>query len=221
MSEITPPHGFRLPEDFSQWRQPEREAYFVESAAEHRRDLERLLISRERDSDRIDALIVESRRAISALAAAQSSGEELSDRLHSIESETLKIVSRMPALDSIAITVHRLSSALASLQQETISHRAALAETTMETGILRSSVTALNERVGVPPDKFEARISQIGQLTASELSDLERNGTGLFAAVAKNSAHISRIMSRVAIITVASTAAVPIVAEVIKFLVGH
>lgn len=85
---------------------------------------------------------------------------------------------------------------------------------------LQKAVVALDQRLGQPPGKLDQRASQVGELTASEIADLEREGTGLFAVVGRIVANQARLIKRVGFGAAAAAAGAPLAVEVVKWLLG-
>lgn len=89
--------------------------------------------------------------------------------------------------------------------------------------VLSGKIGDLEKLVGKPPKKLESRASHAGELTAQELSDLER-GTGLAGVVGRLVAGQARLARKVAIGSAlgAGIAAggAPVLVDLIKQLFG-
>jgi hypothetical protein len=85
---------------------------------------------------------------------------------------------------------------------------------------LQRAVVALDERVGQPPGKLDQRASQVGDLTAAEIAELERDGTGLAGVLGRTVAAQARLIKRVGIGAATAAAAAPIAVELIRTIFG-
>lgn len=236
----TPPSGFTLPADFADFSQAELSAYFAEHARATRQEIQRIQeyyeehearrdSDRDQDRERVDgllkdvrALTTETRRALAAARGADGKAESTEAAIEKLNAEVLRLGAVAGKLEGVPNSVQSLLTA-GQVQQQVIARQAAQhAELGRTVEQLAKTVAAVNDRVGVPPELFEARISQVGELTAAERVELETNGTGLYGAVSKNSAAIDRLLKRVAIVTAATTAATTIggslLPELLKYL---
>ncbi len=84
---------------------------------------------------------------------------------------------------------------------------------------LQAAVVALDVRLGQPPTKLDQRSSQVGELTAAELTELEQ-GTGLAGVVGRLVAGQARLAKRVGIGAGVAAAAAPVAVELVKYLFG-
>lgn len=84
---------------------------------------------------------------------------------------------------------------------------------------LQRAVVALAEQLGQPPQKLDQRSSQIGELTAEELVELEQ-GTGLAGVVGRLVAGQARLAKRVGIGAAVAAASAPVAVEIIKAIFG-
>lgn len=241
-SDDTPPSGFTLPADFAEFSQHELAAYFAEHAKATRDEMQRILdhfeeaearrdTDRDNDRHRVDgiltdvrALTIETRRALAKAGSADGKAESVSESTDKLNAEVLRLGAVANRLEYLPDAVQSLLTAGQVQQQAISAQHAQHAELVRTVAQLASTVAAVNDRVGVPPEKFEARVSQVGNLTADEIADLEKNGSGLYGAVSKNSAAIDKLLKRVAYVTAATTAATAIgsqlLPELIKFFAG-
>lgn len=84
---------------------------------------------------------------------------------------------------------------------------------------LQKAVVGLDQRLGQPPQKLDQRSSQVGELTAAELTELEQ-GTGLAGVAGRLVAGQARLAKRVGLGAAAAAAAAPVAVEVLKAIFG-
>jgi hypothetical protein len=138
-------------------------------------------------------------RAAAHAELAETSADRNGERLRELQSDVDTI--RAALLGEVIPALERQSKALARIVE------------------LQAAVVALDARLGQPPTKLDQRSSQVGELTAAELTELEQ-GTGLAGVVGRLVAGQARLAKRVGIGAGVAAAAAPVAIELVKYVFG-
>jgi hypothetical protein len=138
-------------------------------------------------------------RAAAHAELAETSADRAVERLRELQGDVDTM--RAAMLGEVIPALERQSKALARIVE------------------LQAAVVALDTRLGQPPTKLDQRSSQVGELTAAELTELEQ-GTGLAGVVGRLVAGQARLAKRVGIGAGVAAAAAPVAIEVVKYLFG-
>lgn len=165
-SDVTPPSGIDLPRDLRQMTTHQLALYAIEHGKETRENFMRLDRER-RERERQRVKAEEERRKAYLQREIERDG-----RIDGLITDVREAVQLMRAKD------------------------AALDESDGKFLELAGRVATLTTALGQPPQKLETRASQVGELTAAELTELEQ-GTGLAGVVGRLVAGQKRLERRV------------------------